>query len=193
MSYTLSSYMSTYYLPELDENTLIAVNEIDSKEDLREFFKSVFSGLTISISLNSKTKNIKAIDVKLPEKDGDVESFIVSVLYHLYRNKGFFANYVKVAVSQKPVKAAAKVTETTFVEVLCSLGFNAAWASSTKSLYKYRKMSAVIVKEGGTYLIYDFNRGHGYIKLLSERAKKASEVSSSTDVLGEPQIVFDEI
>ncbi len=191
----------------LSDEAIEFASDLTSFEDIRNFVKGFFPESTISFSKRQVyTKvgrndyeyqtRLDKIDIKLVNGSRDIALFIYYVLRVALNGCKEFDG-LKVAnptfnATEKPVKVKS-VTQETFVDALRSLGFDAVWASSTNNIYKYRKMSAVIVKEGGTYLVYDFNRGHGYIKLLSEKAKKASEVSSITDILGKPQIVFDEL
>jgi len=192
---------------ELSDGVVDVLVDLETREDIRNFVKSMFPGSTISFSISQvrlkTSKNffdyvdgLGKITIKLIGGSDDIAWFLYRCLAVLFYDKEYFDGlyikdrYIKLSITEKVEKKVA-VTEETFVDALVKLGFNARWADSTNNIYKYWMMKAIIVKEGSTYLVYNFNRGHGYIKTLSEKGKPASEVGSITDILGQPQIVFD--
>lgn len=198
------SYYYDSYLELLSDGVVDALAEIETREDLRNFVKSIFPGSTISFGVHHPyikvagvrqyVDKLEKITIKLVNGSEDIAWFLFYCFSVMFENKdtfdGLVVRTVKLSITEKVEKKVA-VTEETFVDVLVKLGFNARWADSTNNLYRYYMMKAIIVKEGNTYLVYNFNRGHGYIKTLSEKGKNASEVGSVTDILGQPQIVFD--
>lgn len=211
--YNVSTEFRTdsYYYPmnfeELSDGVVDVLAELETREDVRNFVKSMFPGSTISFStsqvrlrtsksLYDYVEGLGKITIKLVGGSNDIAWFLYRCLAVLFHEKEYFDGlyikdrYIKLSITEKVDKKVA-VTEETFVDALVKLGFNARWANSTNNIYNRWMMKAIIVKEGDTFLVYNFNRGHGYIKTLSEKGKPASEVSSITDILGQPQIIFD--
>lgn len=198
------SYYHDSYSDRLSDGVIDVLAEIETREDLRNFVKSIFPGSTISFAVHQPyikvagvhqyVDELEKITIKLVNGSEDIAWFLFYCFSIMFENKNTFdglrVRTVKLSITEK-VEKKVVVTEETFVDALVKLGFNARWADSTNNIYKYWMMKAIIVKEGNTYLVYNFNRGHGYIKTLSEKGKPASEVSSITDILGQPQIVFD--
>lgn len=203
-----AEYYYNSNLAELSDGVLEVVKQLETRDDVREFVKSMFPGSTISFGLKQARKytakayvydyvqGLHSINIKLVGGSSDIAWFLYRCFFFLFYDKEYFDGlyvkdrYIKLSITEKVEKKVA-VTEETFVDALVKLGFNAKWADSTKNIYKYYMMKAIIVKEGNTFLVYNFNRGHGYIKTLSEKGKPASEVGSITDILGQPQIIFD--
>lgn len=172
-------------------------------ESFREVVKAHWPGCSLSMGRNYG-KLVHSITIKVPGAEDRKEQYKIETnlgwfaylvhnkINNIFKSHAYYVDKIDIKVSaQNKVLDSIKVTEETFVDALVKLGFNAKWANSTNNIYNRWMMKAIIVKEGDTFLVYNFNRGHGFIKTLSEKGKPASEVSSITDILGQPQIIFD--